>query len=206
MNMPRMLIETYIAAPFGPVRVMTTHLEYFSGELRALAVEAIRAAHMMACSREATPRDAGAGPYIRQPETRSAILTGDFNMRPRDPTRLRLLAPLPDGYPAFLDAWTVRHGETPHPHSFCIADQRYGAPHCADYIFVTPDLADRVIDVAYDLETRLSDHQPVDRHAKRRLRLIHRHQQNDGSWRGHPDLPGMVSDRKNEEGAKTPAC
>ena len=161
LNMPRMLIETSIMAPFGPVRVLTTHLEYFSAELRALGVEAIRAAHAQASSRETTPRDAGSGPYLVQPGSRSAILTGDFNMRPGDTTRLRLLEPFDDGTLPFVDAWTVRNGEAPHPHSFCIADQRYGEPHCADYILVTADLAPRVTDIRYDTGTRLSDHQPV---------------------------------------------
>lgn len=161
LNMPRMLIEASIAAPFGPVRVMTTHLEYFSAELRASAVEAIRAAHAAAASREMTPREPGGGPYAFMPGSRSTILTGDFNMRPHDPTRLRLLEPFADDTPGFIDAWTARHGETPHPPSFCIADQRYGEPHCADYILVTPDLARRVSDVVYETGTRLSDHQPV---------------------------------------------
>lgn len=161
MNMPRMLLETSIMAPFGPVRVMTTHLEYFSAQIRELSVEAIRAAHAQAASREATPRESGTGPYLLQPGSRSAILTGDFNMRPEDPTRLRLLEPFPAEAPPFLDAWTARHGGTPHPQSFCIADKRYGEPHCADYIFVTADLAPRILDIRYDTETRLSDHQPV---------------------------------------------
>lgn len=161
LNMPRMLIEASIAAPFGPVRVMTTHLEYFSGQLRASAVEAIRAAHAAAASREATPREAGGGPYAFKPGARSAILTGDFNMKPQDPTRLRLLETFGDETPGFQDTWTARHGEAPHPPSFCIADRRYGEPHCADYVLATPDLAGRVTDVFYDIETRFSDHQPL---------------------------------------------
>jgi endonuclease/exonuclease/phosphatase family metal-dependent hydrolase len=140
---------------------MTTHLEYFSAELCALGVEAIRAAHTQACRRETQLRDPGTGPYTVQPGSPSAILMGDFNMRPEDPTRLRILDPFPDGTPPFVDAWTARHGEAPHPHSFCIADKRYGEPHCADYALVTADLATRVIHMAYDVETRFSDHQPV---------------------------------------------
>ena len=161
LNMPRMLLETSIVAPFGPVRVMTTHLEYFSAELRALGVQAIRAAHAQASSRHATPRDAGRGPYLIQPGSRSAILTGDFNMGPEDPTRLRLIEPFSDGTLPFLDAWTARHGVAPHPHSFCIADQEYGEPHCADYIFLTADLTSRLVAINYDVETRFSDHQPA---------------------------------------------
>ena len=160
-TMPRMLLETSVVTRFGPVRIMTTHLEYFAGELRALAVEAIRRVHAEGASRARAPRAEGMGPYAVAPGAASAILTGDLNMRPEDPTRLRLLEPYEDGTPAFLDAWTVRNGDVPHPHSFCIADQRYGPPHCADYVLLTPDLAARVDEVAYDVETRLSDHQPV---------------------------------------------
>ena len=50
--------------PFGPVRIMAAHLEYFSAELRASAVEAIRAAHAQASDREMTRREAGTGPYL----------------------------------------------------------------------------------------------------------------------------------------------
>ncbi|MDB5592086.1 endonuclease/exonuclease/phosphatase family protein [Enterovirga sp.] len=160
-NMPRLLIETSVVAAFGPVRVMTTHLEYFSAALRSSAVDAIRAAHAAAASREAQPRQDGSGPYARQPGSRSAILTGDLNMRPQDPTRLRLLDPFPDDTPPFVDAWTHLRGEAPHPPTFCIADQTYGEPHGADYILVTADLAPRLTSIHIDTETRLSDHQPV---------------------------------------------
>src|SRR5215208_6985491 len=44
-NMPRGLIEAVVMAPFGPVRVMTTHLEYSSDGLRRAEVEGIREAH-----------------------------------------------------------------------------------------------------------------------------------------------------------------
>ena len=161
LNMPRVVIEASIASPFGPVRVMTTHAEYFSADLRAAGIEAIRAVHSQASSRETTRREAGTGPYRLRPGSRSAILTGDFNMRPADATRHRLLEPFGDGTMPFVDAWTARHGDTPHPPSFCIADGRYGTPHCCDYIFVTADLASRVTGIVYDTRTRLSDHQPV---------------------------------------------
>lgn len=160
-NMPRTLIEACVEAPFGPVRIMTTHLEYFAAALRARAVDAIRTIHEAASSRATTPRERGAGPYAPTPATRSAILTGDFNMRPDDRVRLRLLAPFAGDVPAFADAWSVRHGDQPHPPSFCIADRRYGEPHCADHVLVTGDLASRVLDLRYDVDTRVSDHQPA---------------------------------------------
>jgi endonuclease/exonuclease/phosphatase family metal-dependent hydrolase len=160
-SMPRMLLEATILAPSGPLRVMTTHLEYHSAEHRRLQVEAIRAAHQLACDRAARPREPGTGTYTLQPSPRSAILAGDFNMAPTDATKLRLSDVFDDGTPRLLDGWRLCHGDAPHPHSFCIAEQIYGEPHCCDYVFLTEDLAPRVKGVRYDVDTRLSDHQPV---------------------------------------------
>jgi len=160
-NMPRVLIEAVLLAPFGPVRVMTTHLEYSSAKLRQAQVEAIREIHRNACDREGLKREDGPGTYVRVPGSRSAILTGDFNMKPEDPTKLRLSDPFGSGVPALLDTWSAAHPEAPHPPSFCLFDQTYGAPHCCDFIFATEDLVRRMEQVAYDVETKVSDHQPV---------------------------------------------
>jgi len=160
-NMPRLLLEVIVMAPPGPVRVMTTHLEYSSDALRRAQVEGIREAHRTACDRVARPREPGPGTYAAVPTSRSAILTGDFNMKPEDPTRLRISVPFPGGAPALLDAWTAKNPGVPHPNSFFIFDQRYGTPHCSDFVFVTEDLVPRLRRTFYDTETRASDHQPV---------------------------------------------
>ncbi|MBI0539626.1 endonuclease [Roseomonas sp. KE2513] len=160
-SMPRVLVEAMVMAPFGPLRVMTTHLEYFSDEHRRAQVEAVRAAHALAHDRAARPRQAGTGTYALRPNPCSAILTGDFNMVPSDPAKARISAPFEDGTLAFLDGWSICHGQDPHPPSFCIADQTYGSPHCSDYVLVTEDLKGRVQAMRYDTDVRLSDHQPV---------------------------------------------
>ena len=158
--MPRFLLEAVVMAPFGPLRVMTTHLEYSSPRIRMAQVEAIRAIHAATCDRLDDPPETGPGPYALQPSTRSALLTGDFNMKPDDRATRRISEPS-DGVPALKDTWQVLHGDAPHPPSFCIADTTYGAPHCCDFVFATDDLTCRVEKVVYDTETRLSDHQPV---------------------------------------------
>ena len=160
-NMPRVLLEAVVMAPFGPVRVMTTHLEYSSDVLKAAQVDAIRVAHDHACDRERVRRRDGAGPYGAQPGSLSAVLTGDFNLKPDAATRLRVGDTFETGTPRLVDAWETHRPGEPHPPSFCIADGRYGAPHCADYVYVTDDLAPRIESIVYDTETRLSDHQPV---------------------------------------------
>ena len=130
-NMPRLLIEAVVMTPSGPLRVMTTHLEYSSDKLRKAQVEGIREAHRAACARVASPREPGAGTYAVQPTTASAILTGDFNMRPEDPTKLRLSEPFETGAPRLLDAWTalnpVRRTRPPSASSIRLTASRTAA-------------------------------------------------------------------------------
>lgn len=159
-NMPRVLLEATLAAPDGPLRVMTTHLEFFSPELRLAQVEAIRSAHAHAASRARLAPAALPGPFAPHPEGARCILAGDFNMRRDDPAKARLEAPI-DNAPALRDVWRALHGEEPHPHSFCVHDQRYGPPHCCDFVFVTDDLIPRLRAMSIDGETTVSDHQPV---------------------------------------------
>ena len=128
-NMPRVMIEAVVMATSGPIRVMTTHLEWSSVKLRAAQVKGIREAHRSACERVATSPSPYYGPFIPQPSTLRAILTGDFNMRPEDPVKSAVEAPFSAGVPALKDAWMVAHPGVPHPPSFCIVDQRNSPPH-----------------------------------------------------------------------------
>jgi endonuclease/exonuclease/phosphatase family metal-dependent hydrolase len=162
-NMPRSLLDVVLTAPFGPLRVMTTHLEWSSSRLRAAQVEGLREAHRAACDRAATPPAASYGPFIPQPQTWSAVLTGDFNMRPEDPVKQRIEAGFEGsaGTPRLCDAWMLKHPGAPHPPSFCITDQSFAPPHCCDFIFVSEDLAPRVEAIEYFGENRESDHQPA---------------------------------------------
>jgi endonuclease/exonuclease/phosphatase family metal-dependent hydrolase len=160
-NMPRGLIETVVMATSGPLRLMTTHLEYSHPAIRREQVEALRDIHASACARVATPRSDGAGTYARTPSTMSAILTGDFNMKPDDPLKQHISDPFDQGWPRLVDSWTVLNGDRPHPLTSCIIDQTHGTPHCCDYVFITEDLAPRIRRIACDGETRVSDHQPI---------------------------------------------
>ena len=160
-NMPRMLLDVVVHSPFAPLRIMTTHLEYFSAELRTAQVHAIREIFRTSILRARQPQQEGKGPYARGASPGSAILAGDFNMPPHDPLKLSLSEPIGAGVPGLVDAWTAVHPQTPHPPSFCIADQTYGPPHCCDFVLVSQDLAPRLRGAAYDISTRASDHQPV---------------------------------------------
>jgi endonuclease/exonuclease/phosphatase family metal-dependent hydrolase len=107
------------------------------------------------------PREAGPGTYALFPTSSSAILTGDFNMRPEDPTKQRISQPFANGVPALLDAWEVLNPAMLHPVSANLYDPTNGPPQCLDYAFVSEDLAPRLKRVVYDQDSKASDHQPI---------------------------------------------
>jgi endonuclease/exonuclease/phosphatase family metal-dependent hydrolase len=164
-SMPRVLLEALVEAPFGPLRVMTTHLEYYSALQRAAQLEALRQRHEEACGQALAggAGEASDGPFERQPQTVSAILTGDFNLRPDDPLHARLC----DGHadtrmPALADAWQRLHPGEPQPPTIGVHDcHQWPDPFACDFIFASGDLGDRLRAIAVDLRTEASDHQPM---------------------------------------------
>ena len=152
-SMPRAALEAVIEAPFGPLRITTTHLEYYSAEHRAAQIGRLRALQAEACAERLEADDAlfrvGTLP-------RSAILCGDFNMPPDDPLHARLIQF------GFVDAWEALQPGTPHPHTFRVHEREAGeSPYCCDYVFVTEELAPRLRSIRVDGANRASDHQPV---------------------------------------------
>jgi len=163
-GMQRALVEVVIEAPFGALRVMTTHLEYYSAAQRAAQVERIRELHAEAAVRARLERelDSSDGPFRSMRRAASAILTADFNFHPDDPLHDRLAAPYGNGVPAFRDAWQVRYPGAPHPPSLGVFDRKqWPAAFCCDFIYVTEDLRPRIAEVRIDQRTDASDHQPV---------------------------------------------
>jgi endonuclease/exonuclease/phosphatase family metal-dependent hydrolase len=162
--MQRVALEVVVAGTHGPLRVTTTHLEYYSERQRAAQIERLRELQAEAAAHAddpAHPAKAG-GPFEARPRPRSGILTADFNLKPEDPLYARLQAPIA-GSPAYRDAWRIRHGDTAHAPTLGLYDKEQwpGEPYAADFIFVTEDLAARVEDVVVEGATQASDHQPV---------------------------------------------
>ncbi len=160
-TMPRAALEVVIQAPFGALRVVTTHLDYYSSGHRAAQVERLRELH--AHTNRGSASGESDGPYQPQPHPESALVCGDFNMPPGDAVRARLLEAFPDGAaPKFVDAWEALHRGEPHPHTFRLHERSEGqSPYCCDYVFITEDLAPRLRSIAVDSDNRASDHQPV---------------------------------------------
>ncbi|MGH7123513.1 MAG: endonuclease/exonuclease/phosphatase family protein, partial [Stellaceae bacterium] len=163
-SMQRQGLEAVVEAPFGALRVITTHLEFYSEMHRLAQVDAIRARHEEAAVRAATPGDDDTqGLYRAMPRPATGLVCGDFNFEPGWPEYHRMLSSFPVGVPTFLDAWRVRNPGKPHAPTAGIydADQWPKGPNCRDFVFVTSDLAGRLRRVAVDVRTDASDHQPV---------------------------------------------
>jgi endonuclease/exonuclease/phosphatase family metal-dependent hydrolase len=159
-SMPRAAVEAVIQAPFGPLRVITTHLEYYSSGHRAAQIERLRELH--ANTNHETAGGESDGPYQPLPHPQSALVCGDFNMPPEDPVRARFLEAFVDGAPKFVDAWQALYPGERHPHTFRVHERKEGqSPYCCDYVFVTEDLVARLRSIAVDGDNQASDHQPV---------------------------------------------
>ena len=152
-SMPRVAVEAVIEAPFGPLRIITTHLEFFSSAHRAAQIDRLAEVHGEALAKRL---DAKGGSFQSPGRPASAIVCGDFNLPPHDPGHRRMLEH------GFVDAWQALNPGKPHPPTFRIYEHDEGEqPYCCDYVFVTPDLVPRLREIRIDGATQASDHQPV---------------------------------------------
>jgi endonuclease/exonuclease/phosphatase family metal-dependent hydrolase len=165
MSMPRLALEAVLNAPFGGVRVITTHLEYYSAAKRMAQIDALRAIYAEGHGYARDPRITGTdgGPFETLPRPAATIITGDFNLDPQDPGHARMAVPFTDGTPPLIDAWEHAHPGIAHAPTMCIYQKiDPTAPgYCCDFIHVSGDIASRIRDVTVDGATQVSDHQPV---------------------------------------------
>jgi endonuclease/exonuclease/phosphatase family metal-dependent hydrolase len=164
-GMPRIAVEAVVRSAIGDVRVITTHLEYYSLKQRMAQVEALRRiyAEGHAYARDARVTMNDGSPFQTFVRPRATVITGDCNFEPGSAEYRRMLEPFDDRTPPLVDAWNVLHPRTAHPPTFRIYEKK--APedpelHC-DFIFVGDELRSRVRDVRVELETQAADHQPV---------------------------------------------
>jgi endonuclease/exonuclease/phosphatase family metal-dependent hydrolase len=163
-SMQRVLVEAVVEADVGPLRVMTTHLEYYSRTQREAQIDAIRSLHAEASAmagRSVLPDEAG-GSFEVFSRPAEAILCGDMNFPASAAERARMLAPFAGGVPAFRDAWDVLHPGVPHAPTCGIHPVDFvDRPECFDFVFLTEGLAGRLRAQGIDTVTDASDHQPV---------------------------------------------
>jgi endonuclease/exonuclease/phosphatase family metal-dependent hydrolase len=164
-SMQRVLLEAVVQAEFGALRVMTTHLEYYSALQRAAQIDAIRQLHVEACAHASRPRrgegeQGGSFEVFERPV--AALLCGDMNFPAEAAERARILAPFADATPAFVDAWQQLYPDQSHAPTVGIHPVDFvDAPACFDFVFLSEDLAPRLKSCRIDAHSEASDHQPM---------------------------------------------
>ena len=159
LSMPRMCTVLTLRDPqLGPVRVLTTHLEYYSAVQRLAQARALCELNALASAMAAAPPadDDSGSPFQTKSHTPLAILCGDFNLEASDPEHALIEAA------GLCDAWRVLNGTRPQDPTFRLFDRTYGPdPIACDFVFVSAGLVPQVQRVWVDCQTRNSDHQPV---------------------------------------------
>lgn len=176
-SMPRMCTVVTVQDPkLGPVRVMTTHLEYYSSRQRIAQTQHLRQMHLQAMSQAlCPPQQAQDGsPFQSKPQTPHAVLCGDFNFEVHSAEYDLLGSPatamecVQAGWPECMvgtgwsDAWNLLHPGALRPHTFKVFDRQFGPePVVCDFVWVSDSLRSQVRSLEVDEKTQASDHQPV---------------------------------------------
>ncbi|MCQ0033263.1 endonuclease [Burkholderia glumae] len=163
-SMPRIALEVNLCGAGGPLRIVTTHLEFYSAAQRLAQVDALREQHREAAghAHRPAPAETPDGPFAGSARALDAIVCGDFNSAYRGDAYRRITAPIA-GAPDLVDAWVQAHpGQTPPPTAGVYDTEQWqdGAMTC-DFVFVTDTLAKRIVRCEIDGATRASDHQPI---------------------------------------------
>ena len=162
-SMPRMCTSATVMSGFGPVRFMTTHLEFYSPAMRMAQANELLCLHAQGCALAAHPPllDDTGGPFQSKPHTAHCVLTGDFNFEPSSEEYVLLQSPRA-GASQLYDAWTALSPDQPHAPTFRLYDRRYGpVPITCDFLFVSDTLLPNLKRAEVNLNTKVSDHQPV---------------------------------------------
>lgn len=163
-SMQRVALEAVLDAPGGALRVLVTHLEFYSLTQRLAQVDELRRLQQEAAghAEHPAPAENAIGPFNVTGRPVSALVCGDFNCASGSEAYRRMLEPLA-GSPAFIDCWTTLHpGATPPPTAgvYDTVQWKNGSLTC-DFVFATEDLRDRLRSCEIDGATRASDHQPL---------------------------------------------
>ncbi|MCW5752554.1 MAG: endonuclease/exonuclease/phosphatase family protein [Alphaproteobacteria bacterium] len=166
-HMRRQVLEVVVESGAGPLRVATTHLEYYSPTQRAAQVGRLLELVKEWEEEAARPAMAGLATYEARPRPIGSVLCGDFNFVPDDDAYGRIVAARDEG--RLFDAWPLVDAGRPHRPTCGLFDRKQWpqGPHARDFFFVCRELAPAVAALETQTETDASDHQPV------RLRLRH---------------------------------
>ena len=163
-HMPRQLSEAVVACASGPLRILTTHLEFHSVLQQSAQVEAIRNLHIQVCDNNRQPGlNPGSGPYTQVARPDTMVLCGDFNFVPDSEVYDLMLSDFCQGELCLRDAWAAKKGDMPHAPTCGIFDEHQWpqGPHARDFFFISDDLCGKINELSVNVKTDASDHQPL---------------------------------------------
>jgi endonuclease/exonuclease/phosphatase family metal-dependent hydrolase len=170
-SMQRIALTCTVQAPWGPVRLITSHLEYYNQVMRHAQTRALRDLHLQGCALAAQPSKTEQGtPYQPKPLTTDTVICGDFNFEP-DSEEYASMVRTGGGQTDqvqtgaagnLVNSFNVLHPGAAYPSTFRLFDRTYGPePVGCDFFFVSNSLTHRVKGFAVNQVTQASDHQPV---------------------------------------------
>jgi len=160
-SMQRIALTCIVQAPWGPVRLITSHLEYYNQVMRHAQTQALRELHLQGCALAAQPSKTEQGtPYQPKPLTTDTIICGDFNFEPDSEEYATMLQT--SAACNLVNSFDLLHPGATYPSTFRLFDRTYGPePVGCDFFFVSDSLAYRIKGFAVNQVTQASDHQPV---------------------------------------------
>ncbi len=160
-SMQRIALSCTVQAPWGSVRLITSHLEYYNQAMRHAQTQALRDLHLQGCALAAQPTKTEQGtPYQPKPLTTDTIICGDFNFEPGSEEYATMLQTGAECN--LVNSFDVLHPGTPYPSTFRLFDRSYGPePVGCDFFFISDSLVHRVKRFEVNQVTQASDHQPV---------------------------------------------
>jgi endonuclease/exonuclease/phosphatase family metal-dependent hydrolase len=169
-HMPRQAIEVIVEHKGKPLRIVTTHLDYFAAKQRSAQTAYLAAHHAECIARAQNPSPTeGENQFAALPETSNSIYCGDFNFTVDSADYMALTG---QASPAnsqqtktstLVDCWPLLKHDVPHAPTCGVFDhvQWQEGAHCRDFFFVSSSLANKVESIAVDVNTAASDHQPL---------------------------------------------
>ncbi|MFT7672581.1 MAG: endonuclease/exonuclease/phosphatase family metal-dependent hydrolase [Gammaproteobacteria bacterium] len=157
VQMQRVSVETVIDSKIGGVSIINSHLAFHDENENRQQVERLNWLEQERFANQIDPKQIGIGTYQEGFPATARILCGDFNFTP-DKSQYRHQLDM-----NWVDAWQMCNGEAKHLPTCGIFDpvQWPQGGHCRDFFWLSRELKFVGVDISVDIETNLSDHQPV---------------------------------------------
>ena len=157
LQMQRVAVEAVIDSKIGPISIINTHLAYHDDAENQQQLEHLNHLEQERAAHRREPKRVGIGTYQEGFLPSARILCGDFNFTP-DTSQYRYQLDM-----NWIDAWHTNNGDEVHPSTCGIFDavQWPQGGHCRDFFWLSPELQSTKTEISVDIDTNLSDHQPV---------------------------------------------